>query len=191
MEPFTDLHIGIANAWIFMLWQIILPFLASYLLRGTDAYKRLSTNPSMKHEKLLNATSMAILFLGFLYSIVLPLKFDTIFFYIGLSIFILSLVLYLSTIFTVKHAQPGKPFTDGPYRFSRHPFYVAILLIFLSIIVMSLSVIFLLFTLIYIWHFILFASAEEEDCLRNYGKAYQAYMEETPRWLGVPRLKGK
>jgi protein-S-isoprenylcysteine O-methyltransferase Ste14 len=191
MEPFNDLHLGIANAWIFMLWQIILPFLVSFLLKGTDVYKRLNTNPPMKHEKLLNVTSMVIWFLGFLYSIFLPLKFEILIFYVGFFIFVLSLVLSLSAIFTLKHAQPGKHFKTGPYRFSQHPFYVAILLTYLSVTMMSLSVIFLFFTILYTWHLVLFASAEEADCLKIYGKEYQAYMEKTPRWLGLPRSKGQ
>jgi len=31
------------------------------------------------------------------------------------------------------------------------------------------------------------AIPEERFCLKQYGKAYEEYMNRTPRWLGIPK----
>jgi len=180
---------GIWNAWIFMIWQIIIPILLTFIVKEKTTLKKLSTSVPMKFEKTSNILSMVILIVALIYSIFLPLKFNTIWFYIGLLIYLFGLILQLAVLYTFRKAKPDGPFTTGPYRYSRHPLYFGLFLMIISISIMSLSWLFLLIVIILVIPLLLNASAEEQYCLKTYGKEYQEYMERTPRWIGLPKSK--
>jgi len=191
MSLIPAFEIGIWNAWIFMIWPIVLPFLSSFTTKEKGVSKRLRTSVPMKFEKILNVISMVAVIVGFIYSIFLPLKFNTIWFYIGLLIFLFGLIFDLTVLYTLREAKLDRPFTNGPYRYSRHPIYFALFLIIISISIMSLSWVFLLIVIIAAIHQLIVAPAEEQYCLEKYGKEYQDYMERTPRWIGLPKSEVK
>jgi len=190
MSLIPDLELGIWNAWIFTIWLIISPFLSGIIVNEKRISKNLRASAPMKHEKTFNVISMAAVIFGFIYSIFLPLKINTIWFYIGLLIFFIGLSIDFSVFYTLRKSELDKPFTKGPYKYSRHPIYIALLLITTSITIMSLSWIFSLVVIILIIHLILSVPAEEKYCLKKYGKEYQDYMNKTPRWIGfTTRIK--
>lgn len=190
MSLIPDLELGIWNAWIFTIWLIISPFLSGIIVNEKRISKNLRASAPMKHEKTFNVISMAAVIFGFIYSIFLPLKINTIWFYIGLLIFFIGLSIDFSVFYTLRKSELDKPFTKGPYKYSRHPIYIALLLITTSITIMSLSWIFSLVVIILIVHLILSVPAEEKYCLKKYGKEYQDYMNKTPRWIGfTTRIK--
>jgi len=187
MSWIPDTEIGLWNAWIFMAWLVLSPILYNIAIKEKKVSKKLRTSAPMKYEKTLNVISMAAIIIGFIYSIFLPLKLNTIWFYIGLIIFIIGWIIDLSVMYTLRKEKHDKPFTTGPYKYSRHPIYLSLNLIIVSIIIMSLSWIFLLILIITIIHIILAVPAEEQYCLKKYGKQYQDYMKKTPRWIGIPK----
>ena len=187
MSLIPAFEIGIWNAWIFMIWPIISPLLSSITIKEKGVSKRLRISAPMKYEKILNVISMAAVIVGFIYSIFLPLKINTIWFYIGILIFLFGLIIDLSVLCTLRKAKLDKPFINGPYKYSRHPIYMALFLIIISVSIMSFSWIFLLIVIIIIIHLLLAAPAEEQYCLKKYGKEYQDYLERTPRWIGLPK----
>ena len=180
-------EIGIWNAWIFMIWLVISPLLSNVIIKEKNVSKRLRASAPMKYETFLNVVSMVAVFGGFVYSIFLPIQFNTIWFYIGFSIFIFGLIIDLSVLYALRKAEFDKPFTGGPYRFSRHPIYVALILIILSVSIMSFSFIFLIILITGLIHLLLAVPAEEQYCLKKYGKDYQDYIARTHRWLGFPK----
>ena len=99
----------------------------------------------------------------------------------------IGLSIDFSVLYALKQSKINKPFTKGPYKYSRHPIYITVLLITISVSIMSLSWIFLLVLLILAYHLLLAVPAEEAYCLKKYGKDYQDYMARTPRWLGFPK----
>jgi protein-S-isoprenylcysteine O-methyltransferase Ste14 len=191
MSLIPSFEIGIWNAWIFMIWLIISPILSSIAIKGKEETKRLRASATIKHEKMLNVISMSAVVFGFIYSIFLPLKLNTIWFYIGLIIFLIGLTIDFSVLFTFRKAKPDKPFTMGPYKYSRHPIYLALILIFLGVSIMSYSWIIIVFLIIIIMHLQLAVPAEELYCLKKYGKVYQDYLKRTPRWIGIPKPEKK
>jgi protein-S-isoprenylcysteine O-methyltransferase Ste14 len=191
MSLIPDFEIGIWNAWIFSIWLIISPFLSGIFIKEKKITKKLRESAPMKHEKKFNILSMAAIFFGFFYSIFLPLKLNTIWFYIGLLIFLIGLCIELSVLYTLRKSKIDKPFTKGPYKYSRHPIYLSLMMMTISISIMGLSWIFLLVVIIIILHLILAVPAEEKYCLKKYGKEYQDYMNRTPRLIGFkPKIKG-
>ena len=187
MALIPDFEIGIWNAWIFMIWLIVLPVSSTFIIKEKKFLKRLSAYVPMKFEKISNILSMAVLIVGFIYSIFLPLQFNTIWFYIGLLIFLFGLIFDLTALYTLRDAKLDRPFTTGSYRYSRHPIYFGFFLIYISISIMSVSWIFLVITIIFAIHLLIVVPAEERYCLKTYGKEYQDYIERTPRWIGLPK----
>jgi protein-S-isoprenylcysteine O-methyltransferase Ste14 len=185
-------EIGIWNAWIFMIWLVIQNF--GIRLLGKELYQRLGEPPDMKRtyaHRIAGYISMPLWLLTTAYSIFLPLQLDTIWFYIGLAFFLLSLIMNIFATFNFAATPMNKPVTKGIYRYSRHPGYVAMLLTYLSVGIASASWIFLLAVIIWVVLVNFSATDEEHYCLEKYGEAYRDYMNRTPRWIGLPKSGGK
>jgi protein-S-isoprenylcysteine O-methyltransferase Ste14 len=187
MSLIPEFKLGVWNAWIFMICSYLVPMILIFGSKGKTSLKRLNVSVPIKHEKLLNFVSTAILVVGIVYSIFLPLQLGTAWFFLGLGIFLVALVIFLSTTFFVRTTPADKPFTKGPYRYSRHPIYVAETLAFLCITLASVSWVFLTLTVIMSIFHLAYAPAEEQYCLKRYGKDYREYMDRTPRWIGIPK----
>jgi len=191
MSLVSAFEIGIWNAWIFMIWTIVTPIFLSFIIKEKGVSKILRTSVPMKYEKTLNIISTGAVIIGFLYSIFLPLKINTIWFYIGSLIFLFGFIFDLSILITLRSVKPDEPFTNGPFKYSRHPAYFALFIILISISIMSLSWVFLLIVIICGIHLVIVAPVEEKYCMEKYGKAYEEYIERTPRWIGLSKSAKK
>jgi protein-S-isoprenylcysteine O-methyltransferase Ste14 len=189
MSLIPEFELSLWNAWIFIICVYLPPFISILGSKGKTTSKRLNVSVPIKHEKLLNVISTAIWVAGIIYSIFLPLQLGTIWFFVGLVIFLIALVISLSASSFVRTTPADKPFTKGPYRYSRHPYYVAETLIFLSIAIASFSWVFLMLAVIMSIFHLVYAPAEEQYCLKRYGKDYRDYMDRTPRWIGIPKSR--
>jgi protein-S-isoprenylcysteine O-methyltransferase Ste14 len=193
MSLIPAFDIGIWNAWVFMLW----PWLDMLVFRlvGKEVFQRASGLASeMKTSrayKIISYVSMIVDLMAVAYSILLPFKLGTVWFYVGLTIFLVGLaVLAVASVnFTV--TPMNKPITGGMYRYSRHPLYLASLLIYLSVGIASASWVFLLVFIVQLVSMNIAAVGEERYCLEKYGDSYREYMIRTPRWIGVPKSEAK
>ena len=180
-------EIGLWNAWIFMIWPLIQNLV---IMLNKDLYQRFGgssdTKPSQK-DKILNLSGTLFWLLTTVYSILLPLKLGTIWFAIGLIFFLLGLVITIIVTITFATVPMNEPITRGAYRYSRHPGYAALILIYFSVSIASASWIFLLATIIWAVSLSISVKDEEHYCLERYGLAYREYMNRTPRWVGIPR----
>ena len=182
--------IGVWNAWIFMIW----PWVAMLVVRlvGVDVYRRASGQPEMKTSRpyrIASYVSMVIETMAVAYSIFLPLKLGTIWFYAGLTIFLIGLVVLTSATVNFARTPMDVPVTRGIYQYTRHPLYLASLLIYLSVGIASASWVLLLFFVIQSVFMRIAAVEEERFCLEKYGEAYHEYIDRTPRWLGLPKSR--
>jgi protein-S-isoprenylcysteine O-methyltransferase Ste14 len=185
-------QIGVWNAWIFMLYYILtLPLMR---LISKDALEKSDVAaPKHIHNKTENrmvSFYQSSFIPAFIYSIFLPLKLGTIWFYIGLPICLLGLILLTIAFFNFTTAPLGEPLTGGLYRYSRHPVYITQPLMFVGVGIASASWIFLLFTVLRTISSFMLAASEERFCLEKYGDSYREYMNRTPRWLGIPKSEG-
>jgi protein-S-isoprenylcysteine O-methyltransferase Ste14 len=178
---------GLWNAWLLMIWQIILPILISTFLNKNNISSRLFVSAPLRHGKLLDLTSMFLTVLSVLYSFFLPLNMNTIWFFLGLLLFVLSVFIMFSTAFALRYSEIDQPFTTGMYRYSRHPFYFSMGLLYIGITFMTLSWIFLIFTILFFVQINIAALNEEHYCRKLYGNEYQEYMDRTPKWIGFPK----
>ena len=194
MSLIPAFEIGIWNAWILMLYLALHPLLIR-LIAGKEGLKRLGENPAdmplTKTQKKISTFSTVIYILLLIYSVFLPLKLGTMWFYIGLPICLLGLIMFTIAIVSIANIPLDEPFTKGLYRYSRHPMYVTWFLILIGVGIASASWIFLLFSVVSAVPSFVLAIPEERSCLEKYGDAYREYMDRTPRWIGVPKSGGK
>jgi len=178
--------IGIWNAWVFTVSQLItIPFL--FLIAG----KRGSTHDEdldmPTTQRIITASTKLLLFPILIYSIFLPLKLGTIWFYIGLPITLLGIVTHIIALVNWTTTPTNAIITRGLYRFSRHPMYIADFLFFLGLGIATASWIFLLFSILWLATNFILGNYEEQDCLDKYGDSFREYMNRTPRWIGIPK----
>ncbi len=155
-----------------------------------DITKKMRDVPYNKNEKRIFYFSMLVMLLLLIYSVFLPLRLGTLWLYIGLLIYLLGFIMLTTAMANIATTPYGKPFTNGLYRYSRHPMTFWANLMHLGVSIASASWIFLLFSIIYaiLWNVLVIP--EEQGCLETYGETYREYMNRTPRWLGIPKSGG-
>ena len=189
MSWISEFEIGIWNAWIF-----IIPLLVVWI-SGIKFFfsKRMPdvTPPSKREDKILSNLSVIIIFGSFVYSVFLPLKLETIWFYIGLIVYFVGLVVIAETLLNFSATPINKPVTNGIYRYSRNPMFIGWFLLYFGITIITLSWVYLLLTVFLIFITVYLSPYEEAITLQHYGDPYKEYLEKTPRWIGFPREKKK
>ena len=183
-------EIGIWNAWLFM---IIFPlqWLAVIIIprRISERVSHPANLSQTPKDKLLGWLNQAFWLGATLYSAFLPLKTGTAWFYTGLGVFAAGLVILVWATLVVTRTTPGQPFTKGPYRFSRHPMYLAMLLVYAAVSLATVSWLFSLITVITVFLQRQQMIQEEAYCGAKFGSAYLNYRNKTPRWLGIPQSR--
>jgi protein-S-isoprenylcysteine O-methyltransferase Ste14 len=181
-------EIGVWNAWIFMVFSLIpVIFLFMPLVSRGQKEKTVFTAYFSKMQKNALSTTQLIFFILIIYSIFVPLKLSTVWFYIGLPVFLIGFIPYALLTTNFVTTPLDKPVTKGIYRYSRHSMYLTMFLMLLGAGIASASWIFLLLSVVNIIMPPLFVEAEERYCLDKYGDAYREYMNRTPRWIGIPK----
>ncbi len=189
MQLIPVFKIGILNAWIFAACFLLLSY--SIMLINKEAYKKLGNPPDMKlnkREKVISYIGTIIIYIAFLYSIFLPFKLGTAWFYIGLFIFLLAIVVLIIAIINFITTPIDRPVTKGIYRYSRHPIYLSNFLALIGIGIATASWVILLAAIIFFILANIVASSEERYCKEKYGDIYKEYLNRTPRWIGIPKL---
>ena len=183
-------EIGVRNTWIFMVPFLLVNLLLFLLMIKKGAPGGPARVPCKSKTTLLVASSSKIIYLpAIIYSVFLPLKLGTIWFYVGLPITLVGLVGSILVFVNWLTTPAGEPVTRGLYRYSRHPIYVTGVFMLLGVSIISASWVFLLFTIIFGVGATrpYFIKIEEAQCLGHYGAAYKKYMARTPRWIGIPK----
>ena len=184
--------IGVWNGWLFVIFVFLTYPL--YILVGKISSRDIShiskEPPGTKKWKSTLANTLS--WLAMLYVIFLPLKLGTTWFTIGLPVFLVGLAVFVTSIASFTTALlNGRPATDGIYRYSRHPMYIGMSLIFIGTGIATASWLFLLLSLVLL---ILLSSEvvfEERFCGEHFGDTYREYLSRTPRWLGLPKSVSK
>ena len=193
MSLIPAFEIGVWNAWIFILAGLFFhaapPMMTTQF--NTNLKNKSSEAPAdvylNKTERRINTFEVALLILLFIYSVFLPLQLGTPWFYTGLAIFLLAVIVYMTLLVPWATTPPDEPVTTGLYRYSRHPIYFTILVQLIGLGIASASWVFLLITIIFIITMNTSVTPEERGCLEKYGDAYREYMNRTPRWIGIPK----
>jgi protein-S-isoprenylcysteine O-methyltransferase Ste14 len=185
MDLTPSFELGIWNAWIF-----IIPFLIYWFVGIKFLFsKRMSDGPSLKRKKdrVITNILMLTMFGSFIYSVFVPIKLGTIWFYIGLIVYLIGIVLITTSMIGFATTPIDKPVTKGIYRYSRNPMFIGFFLEYFGIAFACISWVYLLITVIYILIMGYLSPIEEAITLGHYGKVYKDYMKRTPKWIGIPK----
>jgi protein-S-isoprenylcysteine O-methyltransferase Ste14 len=188
MSLIPAFEIGVWNAWIFMVWLIIPIFLEPLNLipKGREEGHDLTAEFN-RTQKVALISSHIMYLLVILYSIFVPLQLGTVWFYVGLPIYLLGLIPQAMVWVGFATTPVDKLVTGGVYRYSRHPMQITLFPLLLGVGIATASWVFVLLSIVFLVLPILWLDAEESHCLKFYGDAYREYMERTPRWIGVPK----
>jgi protein-S-isoprenylcysteine O-methyltransferase Ste14 len=192
MSSMPAFELGLWNAWIFMVPALLDLLLCMGFMMKKGAPGGPAHVPCKSKATLVVASlSKFIIFPAAIYSVFLPIKLGTMWFYAGLPIALLGLVGTILVLVDWAYTPAGEPITRGIYRYSRHPMYVTMILVLLGVSIISASWVFLLFTIIALVGLTrpYFVKIEEAQCLGHYGAAYREYMNRTPRWIGLPKTR--
>lgn len=185
MSVIPPFEAGIWNVWIFLVY-LGLAMLIPNLIFNKDNLK--VEGSKSETERKFRRPWAVLFFLFAIYSIFLPLKVGTVWFYIGLPISLIGLVLLAIAIVNMATTPlSNKCITRGLYRFSRHPMYVTMFLLLIGLGVASASWVPIAFGIISMILWQPLSLSEEEFCTEKYGDEYRKYLTKTPRWLGKPR----
>jgi protein-S-isoprenylcysteine O-methyltransferase Ste14 len=188
MSLIPAFEIGLWNAWVPMLYLPLHPLimlLADKLVGTGGMNEKMFTPAYAKSEKRIVNLMMLILLMMIIYSIFLPLKLGTTWFWAGLPIYILGFVVFLIAIVNISTTPVGQIFARGMYRYSRHPMGLGMLIMNIGIGIASASWLFLI--VVVALAFLPDAAIEEKYCLEKYGDTYLKYINRTPRWIGIPK----
>jgi len=175
-------EVGVWNAWIPTTFLFLFIMLSGLLPK--DIGKRITPN---KEDNKNRRVMLIVFFIMIMYSVFLPLKLGTVWFYVGLAVYVLGFIMSIAALFSIAVTKPGEPFTTGMYRYSRHPIGLGTLLPMIGAGIASASWLFLLLSLILMVISQFLAITEERATAKKFGDAYEIYMARTPRWIGIPR----
>ena len=195
MSLVPEFELGLWNAWIITVSGFLTMgggLFPIFLINSETMKKRigesLTWSEFSKTQKIVTLiTHLLIMPLTIVYSIFLPLKLGTVWFYVGIPICLLALVMGIMAGVAFVTAPLDEPITKGVYRISRHPMYFGGFLEYVGIGIACASWIFLLCAVVWIITWNIGVIEEERICLKMYGDAYREYMNKTPKWIGIPK----
>jgi protein-S-isoprenylcysteine O-methyltransferase Ste14 len=189
MSLIPEFELGLWNAWIFILLSLLIGFV-SWLLIGKKAMKKFRIVPNVPKtsaEKISDKIYLLLSLASMIYSVFLPIKLGTLWFYAGLTIWILSEVMGLISFVSFGTTPLDRLVTKGTYRISRNPICLSGFLANLGIGIACASWVFLLYAVVDITLMRISIGAEERFLLEKYGATYREYMDSIPRWIGIPK----
>jgi protein-S-isoprenylcysteine O-methyltransferase Ste14 len=181
-------EIGVWNAWIFMAYLLLsmIPFIYLGIKKKVPSVKE----TGLPRVSTFFASSSKILLLpAMIYSIFLPMKLGTVWFYAGLPVALIGLIAYSLVLVNWATSPVDSHISGGLYRYSRHPMYITMFVFFLGLCIITASWVMLLLLVVFVVGCVVYVGVEERSCLEKYGDAYREYMNRTPRWLGLPKSR--
>ena len=184
MELWPELKLGWLNGWLLWALLTLVEALLLGIARKGAAARLFDRSRWSRKRRVPFAIGKLVSVICLVLITLTPLRTGAPLFGVGMVLFGLGLALLLSAVIAFKRTPQGEPVTRGIYRFSRHPQLVALTIAFTGICLSigswpALAALALSRLLQHPG-----ALAEEEACLAQYGEAYQAYMQRTPRYLG-------
>ncbi|QSZ27541.1 hypothetical protein ACETAC_01040 [Aceticella autotrophica] len=176
--------IQIWNGWWFTLIYLFIFLCIPFLREG--AFKRLFTpaNPYKTFWETVNYNISLVAWIGSVFCpVFIPVNTGTIYFYIGIFIYVIGMVLFIIALYNYVTAPLDQPIIKGLYYFSRNPIYVTYDIMWYGVgFTVGSWLLIIIHTIEAITcHFLILE--EERFCLKKYGRDYQDYMDKVPRYI--------
>jgi len=193
MSLIPAFKLGLWNAWILKLLGILVVAVTGSL-SNKAAMEKFGEKLTVPHTKLeeISERLISLLSLPFiLYSFFLPLKLGTLWFYVGIPICFLALIIAFSSVISFTTTPLDELITKSIYKFSRNPVCLAGFLLDLGIGLACTSWVFILYAIVDLVLMNTMLKAEERFLLKKYGEEYREYMNRTSKWIGIPKSREK
>jgi len=154
-----------------------------YLLNKEALVRAAHFAPMQEKEKIAFVIYQLATIAIFTYSFFIKVKTDSTLYYLGISVYLLGVLLLILSISDFALRQDEGLNTSGLYKLSRNPLYIAYFIYFCGGAILTQSFILLLIVVIFqiSTHWIILA--EERCCLDNFKEKYREYMTKTRRYL--------
>lgn len=118
-----------------------------------------------------------------LYLLLLKIRVDSDWFYIGIIIYSLGIILYVVSMINYSKPKINGINLNGLYRVSRNPMYIAYFIYFLGCVFLTQSWILLVLLICFqiSAHWIILS--EERWCIKKFGEEYIKYMNRVRRYI--------
>ena len=197
MSIIPAFELGLWNTWIFIVLHqggtsvILQPMYRGGVWKDVwNVWKKSPTDISPnKTDRILEYSVYVVFIAVFGYSVFLPLKLNTVWFYVGLFIYLLGVIIDFMAGVGWATNPLDKPITKGIYHISRHPMDFGNFVVIIGVGIACASWVFLLLGIVLIILMNMKAVNEERFCLEKFENSYQEYMNRTPRWIGIPKSK--
>lgn len=119
----------------------------------------------------------------FVYLYFLNIKIDSYWFYVGLAIYGLGVILCIFSVLNFAKPEENGINLKGLYQVSRNPLYVAYFIYFLGCVLLTQSMILLAILLVFqiSAHWII--KSDERWCIQKFGEEYINYMNKVRRYI--------
>lgn len=119
---------------------------------------------------------------------ILPMPWN---YFVGAILGVVGLGILLSGLLTMrridkspKHSdEPTELLTEGPFKYSRNPLYLGLIVIYLGLTALLNSFWPLILLVALVWYFNQMAKREEEYLKATFGQEFPEYTENVRRWL--------
>jgi protein-S-isoprenylcysteine O-methyltransferase Ste14 len=184
MNFLPQFSISLHNAFWFTLLFWISNLIILKIFPAHYKNRVLKRAPFNGHFQKIISTFNFILYQSLLIMVLfMPLQFDTSYFVVGLSIFIIAFIGYLFSIVNYATSNPEKPVTKGIYKLSRNPQQIMTIVMWIGLGLMTNCMLVISICVIQLFTVYPTFKAQECFCIEKYGKEYQDYMERTPRYF--------
>jgi protein-S-isoprenylcysteine O-methyltransferase Ste14 len=191
MSLIPEFELGLWNAWIFVLLSLLIGFVSWFFIvkKALKKFRSVPNVPKTSAEKISDKIYLPLSLASMIYSVFLPIKLGTLLFYAGLTVWLLSEVMGLTSFVSFGTTPLDRLVTKGTYRISRNPICLSGFLSNVGIGIACASWVFLLYAVVDIILMHISIRAEERFLLEKYGAVYHEYIDSTPRWIGIPKSR--
>jgi protein-S-isoprenylcysteine O-methyltransferase Ste14 len=180
------LRIDFANQWILLAIYLV-PFLVFVFRLPAERRKWLFRDPKesihgLKKILLRSSQLLAFILIALICLSPMPSELQAIEL-VGLVLYAAGVVLVPISIYYFGHAPLNSPVADGPYRYSRNPQWVGLVLVLLGLATSTRSIVLISLVLLVAGAYHIQILAEEQLCLDKYGAPFERYMKTVPRYL--------
>ena len=177
-----EFQLGFYNGWWFLLAFIIINIMLMIIYPSHYA-KRVFKLPDVTNEKFSSIIYAVVLNCTMIYSIFVSIKFHTIWFWLGLSVFSFSAMLFFVTMHNYATTNPSKPVVNGVYKFSRNPQQILAVFMWVGVAILTQSILILILCILQLFLMYPTLIAQERFCIDIYKDEYREYMKKTPRYF--------
>ncbi len=176
------MQLHLFNAWVLAVPLIIVGVYIGMFHRAATKRMADMTGYSRK-EKVVTALASSTPHLFTLLTIFIPLSPNTIAIAIGVSFYAIGLIGFISAVVCYIKIRPDALVVHGIYKISRNPMYVGALLAYAGITVLTLNNLLAILLIIMIAFHHRMILSEESACAKRFGRQYEQYRKDTPRYL--------